>query len=56
MAETIKKYVDKAALEHLIEKLGVREDQKDATVLASAKTYANGLADNTILLVKRLNS
>lgn len=46
MAETIRKYVDKAALEHLIEKLGVREDQKDATVLASAKTYANGLADN----------
>ena len=46
MAETIKKYVDQAALEHLIEKLGVREDQKDATVLASAKTYANGLADN----------
>ena len=46
MAETIKKYVDQAALEHLIEKLGVREDTKDAAVLKGAKTYADGLADN----------
>ena len=39
MAETIKKYVDQAALEHLIEKLGVREDTKDAATLASSKKY-----------------
>ena len=46
MAETIKKYVDQAALEHLIEKLGVREDTKDATILAASKQYSNDLADN----------
>lgn len=46
MAETIKKYVDQAALEHLIEKLGVREDTKDAAVLKDAKAYSDNLADN----------
>lgn len=46
MAETIKKYVDQAALEHLIEKLGVREDTKDAAVLKGAKAYADNLSDN----------
>lgn len=46
MAETTKKYVGQAALQHLIEKLGIREDTKDAAILASSKEYANGLADN----------
>ena len=46
MAETIKKYVDQAALEHLIEKLGVREDTKDAATLKAGKDYADSLASN----------
>ncbi|MFR7913776.1 hypothetical protein [Eubacterium ramulus] len=41
MAETIKKYVDQAALEHLIEKLGVREDTKDAEILKQGKAYSD---------------
>lgn len=45
MAETIKKYVDQVALEHLIEKLGVREDTKDAKVLADSKKYFDDNAD-----------
>lgn len=45
MAETIKKYVDQAALEHLIEKLGVREDTKDAAILAASKQYFEDNAD-----------
>lgn len=46
MAETIKKYVDQAALEHLIEKLGVREDTKDAEILKQGKAYSDSLATN----------
>lgn len=45
MAETVKKYVDQAALEHLIEKLGVREDTKDAKILADSKKYFEDNAD-----------
>lgn len=46
MAETIKKYVDLAALEHLVEKLDVREDEKDQAILAASKVFAEGLSDN----------
>lgn len=47
MAEVIeKKYLDNAGVEHLVEKLGAREDEKDTAVLQSAKAYADSLADN----------
>ena len=47
MAEVIEKnYLDKAGVEHLVEKLGTREDTKDAATLKSAKAYADGLAIN----------
>ena len=47
MAEVIEKtYLDHAGVEHLVEKLGTREDTKDAATLKSAKAYADGLATN----------
>lgn len=47
MAEVIEKtYLDQSGVEHLVEKLGTREDTKDAATLKSAKAYADGLADN----------
>lgn len=47
MAEVIEKtYLDQAGVEHLVEKLGTREDTKDAATLKSAKAYADGLATN----------
>lgn len=47
MAEAIEKtYLDQAGVEHLVEKLGTREDTKDAATLKSAKAYADGLATN----------
>lgn len=47
MADVIeKKYLDNAGVEHLVEKLGAREDEKDTAVLQSAKEYADGLAIN----------
>lgn len=46
MADTVKKYVDQAALKYLIEKLGVREDQKDQAILIAAKQFSTDLGDN----------
>ena len=47
MAETIEKtYLDLEGSQHLVEKLGVREDAKDAATLTAAKSYADGLAEN----------
>lgn len=47
MAEvTEKTFLGQTGVEHLVEKLGTREDTKDAATLKSAKAYADGLAEN----------
>ena len=46
MAEILKEYLDQAGVKHLVDKLGTREDTKDAATLKSAKAYADSLSDN----------
>ena len=47
MAEVNEKlYLDKTGVAHLVEKLGTREDTKDAEILKQSKAYSDGLSSN----------